>query len=320
MGQKTNSNIFRLGLKNNNWKSKYFEKSSEEFSLYSFQDFEIQKYLKQFLKLNGLILHNYKLQYSETTIHIFISYYITFKSLTLINKINSNQNIISIKKTNKKKNFFFTTNQKRKPKKRLKLLKQYKKILNYNRSKNLKIYKTINFAEKLLEGLTIFTNKKINIFITFQNINKGLSMKLNLNQFKSLKQMLLQFRRDFRLNFFKETLNILLICINKKNSARLLSEYISYQLNKLTKTKQHRFFLIFIKRMLVTLSKTNFYKINGIKIIIKGRFNGVPRARKHILLIGKVPLQSFDSKIDYYQSTAYTSNGTFGVKTWICEN
>ena len=145
-------------------------------------------------------------------------------------------------------------------------------------------------------------------------------MKLDSNQFKSLKQLLLKFRKDFRQNFFKETFNILLICINKKNSARLLSEYISYQLNKLTKIKQHRFFLIFLKRMLIALSKTNFYKINGIKIIIKGKFNGLPRARKHILLIGKVPLQSFDSKINYYQSTSYTSNGTFGVKTWICEN
>ena len=24
--------------------------------------------------------------------------------------------------------------------------------------------------------------------------------------------------------------------------------------------------------------------------------------------------------IDYYQSTAYTVNGTFGVKVWLCEN
>jgi len=323
MGQKTNANIFRLGLKNNNWRSKYFEKSSEEFSLYSYQDLEIRKYLKQFLKLNGIILHNYNLQYSETTLHLFISYYITFKSLTLIDKINSNQDIISIKKTKKKikkKKFFLATNQKKKPKKRLKLLKQYKEILNNNKFKNLKTHKTNNFIEKLLESLTIFTKKKINIFITFQNLNKGLSMKLDSNQFKSLKQLLLKFRKDFRQNFFKETFNILLICINKKNSARLLSEYISYQLNKLTKIKQHRFFLIFLKRMLIALSKTNFYKINGIKIIIKGKFNGLPRARKHILLIGKVPLQSFDSKINYYQSTSYTSNGTFGVKTWICEN
>ena len=73
-------------------------------------------------------------------------------------------------------------------------------------------------------------------------------MKLDSNQFKSLKQLLLKFRKDFRQNFFKETLNILLICINKKNSARLLSEYISYQLNKLTKIKQHRFFLIFLRQ------------------------------------------------------------------------
>jgi ribosomal protein S3 len=29
-------------------------------------------------------------------------------------------------------------------------------------------------------------------------------------------------------------------------------------------------------------------------------------------------LQTLKSKIDYSQSTAYTKNGTFGVKVWIC--
>nr|YP_009495522.1 ribosomal protein S3 [Psammoneis japonica]AWQ64252.1 ribosomal protein S3 [Psammoneis japonica] len=323
MGQKTNANIFRLGIKNNDWKSKYFEKSYEESSLYSYQELEVRKYLKQFLKLNGLIFHSYKLQYSETTLHLFISYYVTFQSFFLINKINSNQNIISIKRDKRKtrnKKKFSISNKPKTPKKRLRLIKYYKSILNNNKFNNLKKYETNNFAEKLLESLTIFTKKKINIFITFQNLNKGLSMKLNRTQSNSLKRTLLKFRKNFKQNFYKETINILLICINKKNSARLLSEYISYRLGKLTKAKQHNFFLIFLKRTLIELSRTNFYKINGIKIVINGRFNGAPRARKKILSIGKIPLQSFDSKIDYFQSTSYTSNGTFGVNTWICEN
>ena len=37
MGQKINSNLFRLGIKKNEWKSKYFEKTKEEFSLYTYQ-------------------------------------------------------------------------------------------------------------------------------------------------------------------------------------------------------------------------------------------------------------------------------------------
>ena len=60
--------------------------------------------------------------------------------------------------------------------------------------------------------------------------------------------------------------------------------------------------------------------VNGVKIVIKGRFNGAPRARSKIIQVGNIPLQSFKAKIDYSQTTSYTPNGTFGVKVWICEN
>ena len=47
MGQKVNSNIFRLGLTNNlQWKSKYIEKNLEESTLYIYKNFKIQNYLK----------------------------------------------------------------------------------------------------------------------------------------------------------------------------------------------------------------------------------------------------------------------------------
>jgi small subunit ribosomal protein S3 len=56
------------------------------------------------------------------------------------------------------------------------------------------------------------------------------------------------------------------------------------------------------------------------KIKIKGRFNGAPRAKHKIIIIGKgVPNLTIDAKIDYSEETAYTINGTFGVKVWIYE-
>ena len=38
MGQKVNPNVFRLGYKNNEWDSKYFENNYEELSLYIAKD------------------------------------------------------------------------------------------------------------------------------------------------------------------------------------------------------------------------------------------------------------------------------------------
>ena len=38
MGQKTNSNILRLGINNNDWKSRYYNKTPEESSFLIFQE------------------------------------------------------------------------------------------------------------------------------------------------------------------------------------------------------------------------------------------------------------------------------------------
>ena len=70
MGQKTNANIFRLGINNEkHWDSKYYQSSPEEFTLHTFQHLEIKKFIERFLKLNGLLIHNYKLQFSKKTLY-----------------------------------------------------------------------------------------------------------------------------------------------------------------------------------------------------------------------------------------------------------
>jgi len=111
--------------------------------------------------------------------------------------------------------------------------------------------------------------------------------------------------------FFKDGVNILYTCSEKPNSADLLAEFISTQLQKL---KRHNFFLKFIK------STLTIFKSPNIKIKIKGRFNGAPRAKHKIITIGNgVPVLTLNSNIDYAEKTSYTSNGTFGVKVWIHE-
>lgn len=105
--------------------------------------------------------------------------------------------------------------------------------------KNIKHIKLNNFSEQLLESLSIFTDKKFNIFITFQNLNKGLSLTLDNTQTLFLKKKLLELRRESRNIFFKETINILIIAVLKKNSAQLLAEFIASQLQTI---KKHNFF------------------------------------------------------------------------------
>jgi len=311
MGQKTNANIFRLGLKNNKWNTKFFEKNTEELSLLSFQQLEIKKYLKQFFKLNGLIIHNFKLHFTESTVYLFVCYFTTFKSLFLIQ--NQNQ-LKSLKKIQK----FDKTKKNNKHKKRLDLIKCYKQNLQIKDFETKQVIKQNNFSKQLTENLKIFKNKKI--IVMFQNINKGSSLKINKQQLNVFKKTLLLLRKDFKYGFFKETINVLCISVQKKQSAMFLADFIALQLERLTKTKRHKYFLMFLKKTLVILSKTNLCYVAGVKIIVTGRLNSAPRTKKSIILIGKVPLQTIERKIDFHQSVAYTSVGTIGIKVWINEN
>jgi hypothetical protein len=217
--------------------------------------------------------------------------------------LSNNSNNKNIEQETKTKNII-----QKKFKKRIKILKNYK---------NIKFLKLNHFSEQLLESLSIYTNKKFNLFLTFQNLNEKLSLKLTSIQAKFLKKEFLALRRESRNKFFNETVNILVISVIKKNSAQLLAEFIAYQLSI---NKKHNFFLIFVKRFLITLVlEKNFSNVSGVKFIIKGRFNGTPRARGRIYQAGKVSTQTIDANIDYYQAISYTPNGTFGVKIWICK-
>ena len=76
MGQKTNPTIFRLGI-NKTWKTEFFEKKNHELPLYTFKDLEIKDYLERILDVYGIILHDYKQHYNDSTLNLYISYFVT---------------------------------------------------------------------------------------------------------------------------------------------------------------------------------------------------------------------------------------------------
>jgi len=96
----------------------------------------------------------------------------------------------------------------------------------------------------------------------------------------------------------------------------LLTKFIGSQLKKI---KRHKFFLSFLKQTLTILLNSDSSKIKGVKIIVKGRLNGVPRASQKIIVIGDVPAQTISAKLDYSQITIHNSNGSYGIKVWVVE-
>ena len=62
-------------MNNQSWKHKYFEKNSYELHTNIFRSLEIEQYLKKVLKNNSFNLHDYKFNFSNCVINIFLSIY-----------------------------------------------------------------------------------------------------------------------------------------------------------------------------------------------------------------------------------------------------
>src|SRR6056300_1357596 len=110
MGQKINPNIFRLGV-NKKWKTEFFEKKRHELPIYTFKDLEIKSYIERFLETQGIILHDYKQHYSNSTLTLYISYFVSSdfvmdkkvktNKITLINQSGSTKTMADVKTVNR---------------------------------------------------------------------------------------------------------------------------------------------------------------------------------------------------------------------------
>lgn len=207
---------------------------------------------------------------------------------------------------------------------RIAFLKELKQYLNFKKVTNKHKISTkaiFFFKELLLENISKFVQKQTSIAVTLKPLNNNLKQEISKKEQELIKKNLVKLRKyNHKQNkFFKEGINILFTSIKTNNSAELLSKFIAIELKNL---KRHNFFLRFIKSTLTLFYNKNFSNCKKIKIQVKGRLNGVPRTRNKLIDIGignRVSLLTIDSKIDYAENTAFTKNGTFGVKVWINE-
>ncbi|MBE0439314.1 MAG: hypothetical protein IBX57_06035 [Gammaproteobacteria bacterium] len=334
MGQKVNPNIFRLGI-NKKWKTEFFEKKRHELPLYTFKGLGVKSYVERFLEVQGLILHDYRQQYSNSTLNLYISYSVlpefilgkkckTYK-LVITNKLGDSKIIMSEKPSHKSfiqdsHALLFKTRTPSEYYKVKKYLTEYlrkNQQLAFNSKMNnsgldsLQVQKIVGVLNNFFKVLTLFTGSKFNIIITFCCLNKDLRF-LKKTQEKNF--ILLQKFKGTP--FLKEGIELLFHTVCAKNSASLLAKFIGIQMKKV---KRHKFFLSFLKQTLTVLMNSTFSQVKGIKFLIKGRLNGVPRAKHKIITIGDVPVQSIGAIIDYAQVTTHNSNGSYGIKVWVVE-
>ncbi|MCK4810486.1 MAG: 30S ribosomal protein S3 [Candidatus Omnitrophica bacterium] len=90
--------------------------------------------------------------------------------------------------------------------------------------------------------------------------------------------------------------------------AQLVAEMIAFQLLKRVN---------FRRAMKKTIQQATNLGCEGIKLRCKGRLGGAEIARSEGYKVGKVPLQTFRTDIDYGFGLARTTFGTIGIKVWL---
>ena len=335
MGQKVNPIIFRLGV-NKTWKTEFFEKKNRELPLYVFKDLEIRNYIERVLETYGIILHDYKQHYNGSVLNLYVSYFVgpdfifnkkgVTETLMIKNKIGDKKIVKNSR--NYEKNQICSlpkdgANYSLNDSSRLYKLKQYLNSTHCSgegnrllqdmkpREPNESDFKTYGIFDQIFEVLSLFSNDRLNMTLNFCCVNKDLYF------LKFSKEKIFMSLQKFRNTpFFKEGIELLFNVAYSSNSANLLAKFIALQLKKI---KRQKFFLSFLKQSLTVLSSSDQSKIKGVKIVVKGRLNGVPRAKQKIMVIGDVPTQSIAAKVDYSQATIHNSSGSYGIQVWVAE-
>lgn len=134
------------------------------------------------------------------------------------------------------------------------------------------------------------------------------------------KLVYLQRSKDLR-NYFSETIETLYFVLGtfSYGNAALLGKLISYMIEK---NRKHTSTVRFLKKSLQTFFQnlpTDFFAIEGIKVLIKGRFNKRRRTKTIVIQEGQISLQTIKTPIDYYQTQAITLYGAFGIKVWLAK-
>lgn len=286
MGQKINQSSFRVGYKKNTWDSRYNEINFLNISNSLYQEISINKTINIFFNFYKSMSNDVKLNTSEDTLTITLKYYTLQNSEEFV--------VVLINKIAREKREWF---------------------IRYLKKNVFKYYLFV--IKKLSLLLHSYINKKRLCFIVAKSSEGSFCHTLSTEyQVKSYKKLKVQFRKYRNTPFFKECFNILISLMKIKNSSELLSNYLSQQFSRL---KRHNYFLNFLKRALILILYSPISRIKGVKILLKGRFNGRPRSSHKLIQIGKVSSQTFDSVISYHNSTAFSIFGTFGIKVWVCE-
>ena len=156
----------------------------------------------------------------------------------------------------------------------------------------------------------------VNIYIAFVDLFIEKKVPRKKGKKDEEKEKIKELRKEVQNMLVQNMLNSvnreLVISIEKVDKPyrepKILAEYIALQLKERVEIRK------IMKKAIQLAEKAD---VEGVKIKIKGRLNGIERARKESAMQGRVPLQTLRAKIDYCYYAVQTVYGVLGIKIWI---
>jgi small subunit ribosomal protein S3 len=202
---------------------------------------------------------------------------------------------------------------------KLQKLKKKRIIKNIN-SRIIKSKSNKYFIRALKTLFSILKQNNLNFKILV--LNNKIKKKFVVFLHKKLKSYIKNlFTR--KISTYVDILNLSAIYFSGRIEFEPLCKMLS-DLFRFIQKRNHSKFFLFIKKLfkLLVFRLNKKFKIKnrigGIKVKIKGRLKGKPRAGVLNMSIGKIPIQTLSANIEYVKAHANTPHyGTFGFKYWI---
>ena len=205
---------------------------------------------------------------------------------------------------------------------------------------------SLKFLNQLTESIIAFTGlKKVNLEFTSSQLtyspyfwqflrrlehqdgqknkpNKSKSLKAK-GGIKRVKHLFSFFLRNKELKpFVWEGLELFYFAFVSFGSGNsyLVGNYIKSLFQNVRRQATVLRFLKFLMHFYFTRIPANLRRIDGMRIILKGRVGKAPRSKKVTLSFGQISLQTIHAPLDYYQTFAITANGSFGIKVFLAKS
>ncbi len=160
-----------------------------------------------------------------------------------------------------------------------------------------------------IENNLLFLKNYLNLYPYFNISNKLNGSKLNKYIILFIQHILEKLIKNFQLNFKKEIFININFIKDLYENIKIIAKLIEYDLKE--RIPYRRILKEIIPQIFSTIN------LNGLKIQISGRLNGIEMARTEWLKEGQLPLNTIRAEIKYISYSANTIYGLIGIKIWL---